>query len=571
MNNNNYNARIILASVISTFLMVVWIRYYGKKTLPQNFNTAVNKAEQEYVENKQEQNLVEKQLLIEEKNINTDKNIDNQDIAYVNIDTEKLSGNINLRGLIFDNLILKDYNKAINTTDKVQLLSKPNDENSYYLKLGWKSSNSIKLPNENTLWKSNKTTLSVNNPVILTYDNNDGIIFQIMISVDENYMFTFKQYVINNTKDTISFNINNEISKKIGKDKDKTVSVYEGFIGSFSGNIEEIQYNKLAKKPYSFNKGFSWAGFTDKYWLVSLATERTESNLINVSTNFLEGNYTINFESTDIVVVPNTKEGISNFVFTGPKILKLLDQYSFQYDLILFDRAVDFGWFYFLTKPIYIVLKGFYGILGNFGLAILLLTLIVKFAMYPFTKKSFVSMGKMKLLQPKIENLRARYANDKMKLNMETMKLYKKENVSPLSGCLPMLVQIPVFFSLYKVLAISIDMRQAPFFGYIKDLSASDPTTIWNLFGLLPFQVNFLHIGFLPCLMAFTMWIQQKLSSQQTSVNSEAQSAAKLMPIIFLIMFAGMPTGLLIYWTFSNIISIAQQYWVEKKILKIEK
>ena len=180
-------------------------------------------------------------------------------------------------------------------------------------------------------------------------------------------------------------------------------------------------------------------------------------------------------------------------------------------------------------------------------------------------------MGKMKLLQPKIENLRARYANDKMKLNMETIKLYKKENVSPLSGCLPMLVQIPVFFSLYKVLAISIDMRQAPFFGYIKDLSASDPTTIWNLFGLLPFQVNFLHIGFLPCLMAFTMWIQQKLSSQQTSVNSEAQSAAKLMPIIFLLMFAGMPTGLLIYWTFSNIISIAQQYWVEKKILKINK
>lgn len=563
--NNNYNIRIILASIISTILMVLWIRYYGKRTLPQTFDKAVNKAEQEYKEEKEEQNLLEKKLSIEEKAVLAGDE-DDKNVFSVNINTEKLSGTINLKGLLFNNLILKDYKKSIDSDAKVKILSPQSSDNSYYLKFNWKSHNSIKLPDENTIWKTNKDTLSVNNPIILSYDNNEGIIFQIMISIDENYMFTFKQYIINNTKDIISISVNNEISKKLGADVDKSVSVHEGFIGSFDNSVEEIKYSKLKKKSYNFDKNFSWAGFTDKYWLVSLATKRTESNLMNVSTNFIDNNYIINFESDNIIISPNMKEGISNFVFVGPKILKLLDEYSFQYDLILFDRAVDFGWFYFLTKPIYIVLKGFYNLLGNFGLAILLLTLVIKLAMYPFTKKSFVSMAKIKLLQPKIDMLKARYSGDKMKLNMETMNLYKRENVSPLSGCLPMLVQIPVFFSLYKVLIISIDMRQAPFFGYIKNLAAEDPTTVWNLFGLLPFQVSFLHIGFLPCLMAFSMWLQQKISAQTSS--PEAQSVTKIMPIIFLIMFAGMPAGLLIYWIFSNIISIIQQYWVEKKVIK---
>lgn len=592
MNNNfDYNKRIIIATIISTILMVAWLKYYGSKTLPNDYNKAANKAEQQYQQEQEQQEIIEQKLSIAEEEIlnedntlnieentkdniedniedNTEENIDEDKTNILNIDTQKLKGSINLKGLVFDNLILEDYNKELGSTEKVELLAPKNSKNAYYITFGWKSKNNIKLPDANTLWKTNRETLSINNPVILTYDNEEGVIFQLMLSIDDNYMFTVEQNVINNTQNDIIISLDNKISKKIGFDNEQPLGVHEGFIGSFNDTIEEIKYTKLKKKSYNFDKKVSWAGFTDKYWLVSLAISRTDDSLFNVNTNYNDDIYSLDFESSDLMINANTKEGLNNYLFTGPKILNLLDQYGFQYDLVYFDRAVDFGWLYFLTKPIYIILRGFYNFLGNFGLAILLLTLVVKMAMYPFTKKSLVSMTKIKLLQPKINVIKNRYSNDKMKMNMEIMNLYKKENVSPLSGCLPMFVQIPVFLALYKVLVISIDMRQAPFFGYIKDLSVADPTTIWNLFGLLPYQINFLHIGLLPCLMAFTMWLQQKMTSSSSNTPEEMQTAMKIMPIIFLITFAGMPAGLLIYWIFSNIISILQQLFVEKKTLK---
>ena len=592
MNNNfDYNKRIIIATIISTILMVAWLKYYGSKTLPNDYNKAANKAEQQYQQEQEQQEIIEQKLSIAEEEIlnedntlnieentkdniedniedNTEENIDEDKTNVLNIDTQKLKGSINLKGLVFDNLILEDYNKELGSTEKVELLAPKSSKNAYYITFNWKSKNNIKLPDANTLWKTNRETLSINNPVILTYDNEEGVIFQLMLSIDDNYMFTVEQNVINNTQNDIIISLDNKISKKIGFDSEQLLGVHEGFIGSFNDTIEEIKYTKLKKKSYNFDKKVSWAGFTDKYWLVSLAISRTDDNLFNVKTNYNDNIYSLDFESSDLMINANTKEGLNNYLFTGPKILNLLDQYGFQYDLVYFDRAVDFGWLYFLTKPIYIILRGFYNFLGNFGLAILLLTLVVKMAMYPFTKKSLVSMTKIKLLQPKLNVIKNRYSNDKMKMNMEIMNLYKKENVSPLSGCLPMFVQIPVFLALYKVLVISIDMRQAPFFGYIKDLSVKDPTTIWNLFGLLPYQINFLHIGFLPCLMALTMWLQQKMSSSSSNTPEEMQTAMKIMPIIFLITFAGMPAGLLIYWIFSNIISILQQLFVEKKILK---
>ena len=574
-NNFNYDKRILIATILSTILMVAWLKYYGNKTLPTNYEKAVNKAEQEYKEDQQKEDNIDKQLIIEEEKIAKNKdnkedinNIDNNETKILNIKTQKLKGSINLKGLVFNNLLLEDYNKSLNSNEKVQLLNPEQSDNPYYIVFNWNSSSNIKLPNENTIWTANRDTLSLNNPVILTYDNNEGVIFQLMLSIDENYMFSIDQNIVNNTENQIFVSLNTQIIKKNITNVEQSLGVFDGFIGSFNDTIEEIKYTKLSKKYFNFDKGFSWAGFTDKYWLVSLATTRTNDSLFNVATNFKNDEYIINFNTNNILVNPNTKESINTYIFTGPKILNLLDQYSFQYDLSLFDRAVDFGWFYFLTKPIYIILRGFYNFLGNFGLAILLLTLVVKLAMYPFTKKSLVSMAKMKILQPKLESIKAKYPNDKMKVNMEIMNLYKKENVNPLSGCLPMFVQIPVFFSLYKALVISIDMRQAPFFGYIKDLSVADPTTIWNLFGLLPYQVNFLHIGFLPCLMGFTMWLQQKLSSATANTPEEMKTMTKLMPIIFLVMFAGMPAGLLIYWIFSNVITIIQQLWVEKKVLK---
>lgn len=576
-NNFNYEKRIILATVLSTVLMISWIKYYGSKTLPRDYINAVNKAELEYQQDKITEEKVDKQILLDESKIlddNKNNDIDTNDtneadiISILNINTEKISGSINLKGLVFDKLILKDYNRTLNSSEKVELLFPKNNNEGYYITFNWQSKNNIKLPDENTIWTANRNTLSLNNPVILTYNNNEGVIFQLTLTIDENYMFTIEQSIINNSANTIFVNTDNLISKKNIVSTEQSLGVFEGFIGSFNDTIEEEKYTKLKKKNFNFEKNFSWAGFTDKYWLVAFAATRTEGNMFTVSTTYNNDLYSINFKSNDLIINSNSKETVNNYLFIGPKILNLLDQYSFQYDLSLFDRAVDFGWFYFLTKPIYIILRGFYNFLGNFGLAILLLTLVVKMVMYPFTKKSLVSMAKIKILQPKLETIKSRYSNDKMKMNMEIMNLYKKENVSPLSGCLPMFVQIPVFFSLYKVLVISIDMRQAPFFGYIKDLSVADPTTIWNLFGLLPYQVNFLHIGLLPCLMGFTMWVQQKMSSATANTPDEMKTMTKIMPIIFLVMFAGMPAGLLIYWIFSNIISILQQVWVEKKVLK---
>ena len=566
-NKDNYNTRILIATLLSTLLMVLWVRFYGKRTIPNVEKKENIEIKQEIAKNTQKEELVNAKIKAEEKNL-TKAEEQNLEDKFLIIETEKLKGSINLRGLFFNNLELEDYKKEINSNERVQLLSKETNKSGYYVELGWESNDkTLDLPTKDTVWTTNSEKLTVNNPVILSYTSKDDIIFQVIISIDKDYMFNFRQVVINNTDRVISLNVLNKIVRNEATAEETSAGVHEGFIGSFNNTIEEVKYKKLQKKDFYFTKNFSWAGFTGKYWLVSLASMQKNNANFEVETGYKNKDYVINFKSSEIILKPQQENEISSLLFSGPKILSLLDQYAFQYDLSLFDRSVDFGWFYFLTKPIYILLKMFYGFFGNFGVAILFLTFVVKFIMYPFTKKSYISMARLKSLQPKIDSIKSRYGDDKMKVNTELIELYKKENISPLSGCLPMLVQIPVFFSLYKVLVISIDMRQAPFFGYIKNLASKDPTTIWNLFGLLPYTVKFLPIGLLPCLMGLTMWIQQKMSAT-TSSSQDTQTATKVMPIIFLLMFAGMPAGLLIYWTFSNILTIAQQYYVERILLK---
>lgn len=565
-NNDNYSKRVLLATVLSTALIFFWIKYYGKKTIPQEELKVQNETKQEQVVNikKEESKQEVKKEIKQEIQI-----AEPLEINTLKIKTENLKGNINLQGLVFDDLILTKYKKEIGSNENVRLLYPQSSNNSYFVQFGWESEDkTIDLPNQNTLWKADKDALTLNNPVVLSYKNKDGLIFQIIVSIDENYMFNFQQNVINTTDKTFVLKTHNIISRKMPTEFDKTVSVHQGFIGAFDRTLEEIKYAKLTKKSFEFKTDFNWAGWTDKYWLVVFTQMKDMKNINDVKVEYTNDNFVSDFISRDIIINPNQTIKSDNLLFAGPKILNLLDNYAFQYNLTLFDRAVDFGWFYFLTKPIYIVLKMFYTLLGNFGVAILLLTLLVKMIMYPFTKKSFVSMARMKEIQPKVDNLKSKFSNDKIRMNKEMMELYKKENISPLSGCLPMLVQIPVFFALYKVLVISIDMRQAPFFGFIKNLAAKDPTTIWNLFGLIPYNINFIHIGILPCLMSLTMWIQQKMTTNIGSGGAEAQTAIKLMPIIFLFLFAGMPAGLLVYWIFSNIITIAQQYYVEKKLVK---
>jgi len=550
--NDDYNRRILLATILSTFLIVLWVRYYGEKTL--------------HVENVEKVEIVETETVIPtEVTKNDTTTVVDKEEKRVLIETDKISGSINLRGLVFDTLTLKKYNNDVDSDDKVQLLNPQNTDRAQYITFSWASDDSeIELPNENTLWESNNSVLTSDTPVILTFTNKAGVVFETTVSIDEDYMFVFKQRIINNSRSLTILKINNDIVKRnIGTVVTPT-TVHEGFIGCFNNKIEEREYKKLEKKDFVFDRNFDWAGLTDKYWLVSIATNKI--NFFDVTTNYSDKNYTVSFKSSNLIIRPNNTVEIESFMFVGPKILNLLDGYALKYNIQLFDRAVDFGWFYFLTKPMYITLKVFYNFFNNFGVAILFLTFIIKCIMYPFTKKSFVSMARMKVIQPKIEMIKNNFKDDKFQMNQKMIELYKRENISPLSGCLPTLIQIPVFFSLYKVLVITIDMRQAPFFGYIKNLAEKDPTTIWNLFGLLPFSTTFMPIGILPCLMAFTMWLQQRLTSAAGMGNVEVQTATKFLPLIFLLIFAGMPSGLLLYWVFSNTISIVQQYYVERKI-----
>ena len=483
----------------------------------------------------------------------------------IDIETEKISGTINLKGLIFDNIVLNEYKEEINSNNKVQLLLNKNSEKPYFVEFSWNTDGEIDLPNKNTIWNSTDNKLTINNPITLTWSNKQKITFKVVISIDENYMFNIQQTVINNSNNAISLNILNKINKTNPLNKEKTVSVHEGFVGVFNKRLEEIKYNRI-KTEKTFDNGFNWGGLTDKYWLVSLSSLDKSSNLYNVTINKENNYYTLKIIGNKFIVNPKSETIINSLLFTGPKILSILDNYSKQYDLHLFDRALDFGWFYFISKPIYILLKLFNNFFKNFGFSIIFLTFFIKcLIMYPITKKSFVSIANIKKIQPKVDQIKKTYSSDKITMNKKLVELYQKEKVNPMSGCLPMLLQIPIFFSLYKVLVISIDMRQAPFFGFIKDLSMKDPTTIWNLFGLLPFKPTFLPIGILPILMSLTMWLQQKMSGQVNS-NPDTASATKMMPFIFLLVFSSMPSGLLIYWTFSNIITITQQYYIEKKL-----
>jgi YidC/Oxa1 family membrane protein insertase len=574
-NTKEENKRLLIATFISTILIVAWTHFYNlkieKRTInqikPKDNKVIISKEIEENVGNKEKENNKDIKKVSIETNIAKNNNLDIKTDAdkildkRIPIKTKLLSGSFNLRGLVFDDLVLNDYDNEVDSLEKVKLLNNFNDKDAYFVNIGWESGDEI--PNKNTIWTANADVLESNIPLTLTYKNKKGILFQVTITVDDGYMFKIEQKVKNGSKDVTILKTKNSISKK--QYKEPEMSVHNGFIGVVNGRIEEIEYKKFKKKDFYFNNNNSWGGWTSKYWLMAIITDSS------FSVDLKDDLYNINYIGENISIEPNTEYTISSHIFMGAKVLQLLDNYSKEYKIPLFDRAVDFGWYYFLTKPLYLVLKLFYNFMGNFGISILFLTLIIRGLMFPISNKSFTSVARIKQIQPKVDDIKKRYKDDKIMQNKATIELYKRENVSPLSGCLPMVIQIPIFFSLYKVLVISIDMRHAKFFGYLKDLAGQDNTTIFNLFGLLPFDVNFLRIGLLPCLMAFTMWLQQKISDSSKGRNDEVATATKIMPIFFLFMFNNMPTGLLIYWTFSNVLSILQQLIIEKRILNKNK
>ncbi len=496
--------------------------------------------------------------------------------ARVNINTPSLHGSVSLTGARLDDLTLVKYHETVDpSSPEVTLFSPVGGPDAYWAEFGWLAQDqNTKVPTKDTVWQTSDTELTPGSPLNLTWDNGEGLVFQRTISVDENYMFTLTQSVTNNSGSQVTL-FPYGLVKRYGTPE--TLGFYilhEGLIGVFDETLTEIDYDDVideddGKLDYKSTSG--WIGITDKYWLAALVPDQTQPFDGRFVHDLRSGDidtYQADFLRQGVAIPAGGTTEITDHLFAGAKVVTLLDSYSETLNIPLFDRAVDFGWFYFLTKPIFFVLLFFRDLLGNFGLAILLLTVCIKAIFFPLANKSYKAMSKMRKLAPEMKKLRERYKDDKQKMQQELMAMYKKEKVNPASGCLPILIQIPVFFALYKVLFVTIEMRHAPFYGWISDLSAPDPTSILNLFGLLPFAPDYLpalvSIGAWPLLMAGTMFLQMKISPQPP--DPMQARIFMLMPIFFLFIFNSFPAGLVIYWTWNNLLSIAQQWVIMKRM-----
>jgi YidC/Oxa1 family membrane protein insertase len=500
----------------------------------------------------------------------------------VAIDTDTLSGSIALRGARIDDLILKQYRQTIDPgSPPITLLSPEGSANPYFARFGWaaKPGSSVTLPKADTLWTAEGGPLTKDSPVTLRWDNGEGVIFEQTIAIDDKYLFTVTQRVINNGAAAAEVAPFGLISRT---DTPKILGFYilhEGPLGVFNGTQEEFSYDGDLKDEYQGREvvlgrdtAGGWLGITDKYWLAALVPDQSAEVKARFVYNQLGGrdHYQSDFLYTAAAVAPGATAETTSRFFAGAKVVPMLQAYEAQYGIPKFDLAVDFGWFWFLTKPIFQALHWLNGqLLHNFGLSILALTVVIKLIFFPLANKSYKSMAKMRKLQPKMMELRERYGDDKQRLNQEMMGLYKKEGANPLSGCLPILIQIPVFFALYKVMFVTIEMRHAPFYGWIRDLSAPDPTTILNGFGLFPWDapdlgiLNVINIGIWPLLMGISMFLQQKLNPQPP--DPVQAKVFLMMPVIFTFLLATFPAGLVIYWTWNNVLSMAQQAYIMKR------
>ncbi|HKA64124.1 MAG TPA: membrane protein insertase YidC [Methyloceanibacter sp.] len=490
----------------------------------------------------------------------------------VAIDSPGIKGSINLKGGRIDDVVLKKYHETVDpSSPNVVLLSPAGSPHPYYVEHGWvaETGKDVGVPGQDTVWKAQSTgPLTLSTPVTLTYDNGKGLVFTRTIGVDDNFMFTVTDAVANSGSEPVTLYPYGLVSRLGVPLTQSYYILHEGLIGVVDGSLEQITYKKaVGNPPANFKAKSGWLGITDKYWAATVVPEQGKDFEARFSgtpgaagAEHFQSDYLMNAVS----VPAGGKTEIKGYVFAGAKEVNLVDRYATQYAIPKFDLLIDWGWFYFLTKPMFYALDFFYKLVGNFGVAILIVTLVIKLVLFPLANKSYVSMSKMKKLQPEMMRIKERFGDDRMRQQQAMMELYKKEAVNPASGCLPILVQIPVFFSLYKVLFVTIEMRHAPFFGWIKDLSAPDPTSVFNLFGLLPFDPatvpvigHFLMLGAWPLIMGVTMWVQMKLNPAPPDPVQAKVFA--WMPIFFTFLLAGFPAGLVIYWAWNNLLSVIQQ------------
>ena len=483
----------------------------------------------------------------------------------VQFENNNIVGSISLKGASIDDLIFKEYNIELNSNEKVILLSPRKVDDGYIIESGFVSTNkNIDVPDANTLWKiSGNEKLTNNNPIKLTWSNSQGITFEKHISLDDQFLFTIKEKIINKSDKSYNFYSYGQIIRNKLPEISGFYILHEGFLSVLDDELIEEDYDDIQEKKFTQTAQEGFVGISDKYWITSI----TPQNGKEFKTTFdYKNKFRANFISTQGTEVgPNSSIEEKIQIITAAKKVNIIDGYAKNLKINKFDLVIDWGFMYFITKPLFFALDYFFKLLGNYGLAIIAVTVCIRLAFFPLANFSFKSMGKMKLLAPEMARLKELHKDDKMKLQQAMMALYKKEKVNPMSGCLPILVQIPVFFAFYKILFVTLEMRHMPFYGWIKDLSDRDPTSVFNLFGLIPWDPpSFLLIGAWPIIMGITMFIQQKLNP--TPPDPIQAKIFMFFPLFLTVILAPFAAGLVIYWSFNNIFTMIQQYIVQRKM-----
>jgi YidC/Oxa1 family membrane protein insertase len=493
------------------------------------------------------------------------------------IDAPLVRGSLSLRGARIDDIILTSYNETLDAdSDNIHFLRKAKSDSPFFAEFGWSSSDASQMmPSADTLWSSDQSILSPSRPVTLTWDNGEGLEFIRSISINDDYLIVYEDSVVSALAADVTLYPYGLVRRHGMPPTTGMYILHEGPLGVFDETLNEHDYSDLKDADISGIKitpamSGGWVGITDKYWLAALLPAQTTR--YNFGFQSLPGNgdrFQVDYiDPNGLLLKAGGTVTSQGRLFAGAKKVALLDEYAEQLNIPNFDLAIDFGWFYFLTKPFFYAINWLFGLFGNFGMATLAFTVLVKLAFFPLANKSYRSMAKMRLLAPKLKTLRERFGDDRTKLNQEMMGLYKAEQVNPAAGCLPVLLQIPVFFALYKVLFVTIEMRHAPFFGWITDLSAPDPTSVFNIFGLLPYSVSFLppflQLGVWPILMGLSMFFQMRLNPAPP--DPIQAKVFQFMPIFFTFLLATFPAGLVIYWTWNNLLSMAQQWYIMKRV-----
>jgi len=549
---------VLLAIVLSTIVLVFWATFFEPPVI-----------EREILENE----ITKENEIIKNEN-NSTPSIDKidssgqisrtetiSDSERIKIENKNIKGSISLQGAIIDDITFKNYNEKLESDEKVMLLNPKNSSKGYYIETGWASDGdtNINLPVDDTIWEvKGNNILKPNKPVILEWNNKQGLIFTKKIELDDKFLFKITQAIKNTSNKSYQFYPYAQITRNYKPEVTPIYILHEGFLGVFDEQLREEDYDDIVDEKFSVNATKGWLGITDKYWLTAIVPEKDKQ----FKAEFLSENG--KFRANYIIKVPeivNPNNSITNkvSVFVAAKEVAVIDGYAEKLDIEKFDLAIDWGWFYFFTKPLFFVIDYFFKLTGNFGWAIVIITALVRLVFFPLANYSFRSMAKMKVLQPEMARLKELHKDDKVKLQQEMMALYKREKVNPISGCLPVVIQIPFFFAIYKMLFVTLEMRHQPFFGWIEDLSARDPTSIFNLFGIIPWDPpTFLMIGAWPILMGLSMFLQQKLNPAPP--DPIQAKIFMFFPLFLTIILAPFPSGLVVYWTINNVLTIAQQW-----------